>query len=42
MYVRLAELPLYLSLSTSEGGFKCMKEGYFKQQAVSAPVEEVS
>lgn len=41
MYVRLAELPLYLSLSPTDGGFKRMKEGYFRQQALSAPVEEV-
>lgn len=41
MYVRLAELPLYLSRSPTEGGFKRMKDGYFRQQAVSAPVEEV-
>lgn len=43
MYLRLGELPLYLSRSrsASDGGFKRMKEGYFKTQAVSTLVEEV-
>lgn len=41
MYLRLGELPLYLSRSASEGGFKRMKDGYFKSQAVSPLVEEV-
>ncbi|CAM9350980.1 unnamed protein product [Scytosiphon promiscuus] len=41
MYLRLGELPLYLSRSASEGGFKRMKDGYFKTQAVSTLVEEV-
>lgn len=41
MYLRLAGLPLYLSLNSSDLGFKRMKDGYFKEQAVSAPVEEV-
>lgn len=41
MYLRLGELPLYLSRSASEGGFKRMKDGYFKTQAVSPLVEEV-
>lgn len=41
MYLRLGELPLYLSRSSSEGGFKRMKDGYFKTQAISPAVEEV-
>ncbi|CAM9804897.1 unnamed protein product, partial [Laminaria digitata] len=41
MYLRLGELPLYLSRSVSDGGFKRMKDGYFKTQAVSPLVEEV-
>lgn len=41
MYLRLGELPLYLSRSSSEGGFKRMKDGYFKTQAISPLVEEV-
>lgn len=42
MYLQLGDLPLYLSRSASEGGFKRMKDGYFKTQAVSPLVEEVS
>lgn len=41
MYLQLGDLPLYLSRSASEGGFKRMKDGYFKTQAVSPLVEEV-
>lgn len=41
MYLRLGELPLFLSRSSSEGGFKRMKDGYFKTQAISPLVEEV-
>lgn len=41
MYLRLGELPLYLSRSVSDGGFKRVKDGYFKTQAVSPLVEEV-
>lgn len=43
MYVRLGELPLYLSHSRtgSEGGFKRIKEGCFKAQPMSPQVQEV-
>lgn len=41
MYLRLGELPLYLSRSAVDGGFKRMKDGYFKTQAISPLVEEV-
>lgn len=42
MYQRLGELPLYLSRSYEGECFMTMREGFFKTQAISPVVEEVS
>lgn len=42
MYQRLGELPLYLSRSYEGESFMTMKEGYFKTEAISPVVEEVT